>query len=89
MDRYSTVGFLSGNTDLKALGEAISSSQSCSKFAATVKIEAMITQATKAKVKKTQRDLAAAQLSEIAGSEDIVETDLEPHLLTFAKEALS
>ena len=59
------------------------------KEATIVKIEAMLTQASKAKVKKTQKDLAQAQLVELAGSDCVAESDIQTDLLTFAKAAMS
>ena len=74
---------------MASLVEGLDKANRAFKEATIVKIEAMLTQATKAKVKKTQKDLVQAQMVELAGSDSVSESDIQTHLLAFAKAALS
>lgn len=62
--------------------------KSCS-GAMAMKIEAMLVHALRSKLKKTQRDLVAAQLADLAGTDLVEESQIHPALMVFARSTLS
>ena len=74
--------------EIKAITSAMSAASEISTKASVLKVEAMLITASKNRLRRKQRDLVAAQLAEIAGSE-IDETLIQPGLLAFAKSILA
>ena len=56
--------------------------------AGVCKVEALMVQASKAKVKKTQKEIITAQFQDMAGSGDIDESMVHPALIAFGRNFL-
>ena len=73
---------------LGPLHELMKSAKETVHAAGVLKIEAMLVQAHRTKIRRTQRELIGAQFAEMAKL-DLPETDIHPALLSFAKAILN
>lgn len=88
MDSFAALPVFAESDEIKAIHSALSKANEISTQAMVLKVEAMLVTASKNRLRRTQRDLVAAQLAEIAGSE-IDENLVQPGLLAFAKSTLA
>ena len=92
LDQYGSLPQLQGHDEgepLKKLNSAYDSANKSCSNAGAMKIEAMLVHASRSKLKKTQRDLVAAQLAELAGSDLVEENQIHPKLMSFARSTLA
>lgn len=73
---------------LQTLGDAILGATQICVRAGVVKVEALLVQAAKSKVKKNQKDIISAQFQELAGSDEIDESMIHPTLISFGRSFL-
>ena len=92
MDQYGSLPQLQSQDEGEALKKLSSAHETATKScsaATAMKIEAMLVHASRSKLKKTQRDLVAAQLAELAGSDLVEENQIHTVLMTFARGTLA
>lgn len=89
VERYSALQPFKGRSEFATLEASLLAAEACTVQAAVLKIEAMLIHAGKTKLKKTQKELINAQMTEVASSDFLSEDLFQPSLLKWAKSHLS
>jgi hypothetical protein len=89
VDRFGALQPFKAREELATLQAAIAEADACVREACVLKIEAMLIHAGKTKLKKTQRDLINAQVSEVASLDFLEDSMFQPALWKWANAHLS
>ena len=85
---YSDTAAVKDTQAMQDLVATIAESEKLRTSAQILKVEGMLVHAAKTKLKKTQRELVQVQMTEIAATDELEESMLQPALLAFAKSLM-
>ena len=88
VDLYSGSDMYSGLPGLPTLLSSCNSALKLCISASVSKVEAMLVQAAKSKVKRTQKEIITAQFQELAGSDTMDESMIQETLLSHSRSFL-
>ena len=87
--KFANAGRLNEAADYTLLNEAVKECDAICLHAGKMKLEAMLLQAYKVESIKSRKELVQCQFQELAGSDGLSETDIQPVLLEWAKSILN
>lgn len=88
VDVYSSSDMYSGLPGLPTLLSICNSGSKLCVAASVSKVEAMLVQAAKSKVKRTQKEIIQAQFQDLAGSDSMDESMIQANLLSHSRSLL-